>query len=61
MEMLDNMGAIIEASGEDRYQQIAADYAEVTAERKHGGGFKTALVVSPTHTEGGARHGCHPR
>lgn len=51
LEMLDNMGAIIEAAGENRYQQIAEDYASVTAERKHGGGFKTALVVSPTHRE----------
>lgn len=51
MSMLDDMGAIIEAEGEDRYKQIAADYAAVTAERKHGGAFKTALVVSPTHKE----------
>lgn len=51
MEMLDGMGAIIEAQGEQRYQQIAADYAAVTAEWKHGGGYKTALVVSPTHKE----------
>ena len=48
---LDSMGAIIEASGDARYQQIATDYAEVTAARKHGGGYKTALVVSPTHKE----------
>jgi len=52
IEMLDKSGAIIEASGEDRYRRIAADYAEVTAARKHGGGVKTALVVSPTHKEG---------
>jgi hypothetical protein len=52
IEMLDRSGAIIEASGDDRYRQIAADYAEVTAARKHGGGFRTALVVSPTHSEG---------
>jgi conjugative relaxase-like TrwC/TraI family protein len=51
IEILDRSGAIIEASGDDRYRQIAADYAEVTAARKHGGGFKTALVVSPTHRE----------
>ena len=50
--MLDSMGAIIEAKGDERYREIAADYAEVTAERKHGGAFKTALVVSPTHAEG---------
>ena len=51
IEMLNQMGAIIETSGEDRYRAIAADYAEVTSERKHGGGVKTALVVSPTHRE----------
>jgi conjugative relaxase-like TrwC/TraI family protein len=49
--MLDNAGAIIETSGEDRYRRIAGDYAEVTAARKHGGGMKSALVVSPTHRE----------
>jgi conjugative relaxase-like TrwC/TraI family protein len=50
--MLDSMGAIIEAQGDGRYRQIAADYADVTAQRKQGGAFKTALVVSPTHLEG---------
>jgi hypothetical protein len=49
--MLDAMGAIIEAEGDERYRQIAADYAQVTAARKHGGGLKTALVVSPTHKQ----------
>jgi conjugative relaxase-like TrwC/TraI family protein len=52
LEMLDRAGVIIEAPGENRYQRIAEDYAEVAAARKHGGGFKTALVVSPTHREG---------
>ena len=52
MEKLDGMGAIIDASGEERYQQIAADYAEAIAERKPDGKLKTALVVSPTHAEG---------
>jgi len=52
VRMLDGMGAITEASGEDRFRRIAADYAEVTATRKHGGAFKSALVVSPTHKEG---------
>jgi conjugative relaxase-like TrwC/TraI family protein len=51
IELLDRSGAIIEASGEERYRQIASDYAEATAARKHGGGYKTALVVSPTHRE----------
>jgi conjugative relaxase-like TrwC/TraI family protein len=52
MEMLDKMDAIIETTGEDRYRQIAADYAEVIKTRKADGKFKTALVVSPTHKEG---------
>jgi conjugative relaxase-like TrwC/TraI family protein len=51
LEVLDGMGAIIETPGANRYQQIADDYRQVTAARKHGGGFKTALVVSPTHKE----------
>jgi hypothetical protein len=50
--MLDSMGAVIEAQGDDRYREIARDYAEVTAERKKSGELKTALVVSPTHREG---------
>jgi conjugative relaxase-like TrwC/TraI family protein len=52
IEMLDKAGAIIEAPGANRYQHIAEDYAEVTSARKHGGGTKSALVVSPTHREG---------
>jgi conjugative relaxase-like TrwC/TraI family protein len=52
MEMLDNMGAIIEAEGDARYQAIAADYLAVTSQNKPGGAPKTALVVSPTHQEG---------
>jgi ATP-dependent exoDNAse (exonuclease V) alpha subunit len=49
--MLDDMGAIKEASGDKRYTQIASDYAAVISERKQGGGYKSALVVSPTHKE----------
>lgn len=52
IEMLDGMGAIVEAAGDARYRKIAADYAEVTATRKKAGELKTALVVSPTHKEG---------
>jgi ATP-dependent exoDNAse (exonuclease V) alpha subunit len=52
MEMLDKMGTIVEAEGEGRHRRIAKDYASVTSQRKHGGEFKTALVVSPTHAEG---------
>jgi ATP-dependent exoDNAse (exonuclease V) alpha subunit len=54
METLDNMGAVIEAQGDARYKQIAADYLDVTSQEKRGGEFKTALVVSPTNAE--ARH-----
>jgi conjugative relaxase-like TrwC/TraI family protein len=54
IERLDKMGAIIEAPGETRYRRIAGDYAAAIAERKQGGEFKSALVVSPTHGE--ARH-----
>jgi conjugative relaxase-like TrwC/TraI family protein len=51
IEMLDNMGAIIEAEGDGRYKTIAADYAKVTSESK-GKRLMSALVVSPTHREG---------
>jgi conjugative relaxase-like TrwC/TraI family protein len=50
LRMLDGMGAVVESQGEDRYRQLAADYAGITAQRK-GARFKTALVVSPTHKE----------
>jgi conjugative relaxase-like TrwC/TraI family protein len=52
IDMLDKAGAIIEATGEDRYRQIASDYADAIATRKPDGKFKSALVVSPTHAEG---------
>jgi conjugative relaxase-like TrwC/TraI family protein len=45
-EKLDQMGAIREAGGEERYRQLASDYAEAVARRK------SVLVVSPTHAEG---------
>jgi ATP-dependent exoDNAse (exonuclease V) alpha subunit len=48
---LDDMGAIIEAQGDERYKQIAGDYLAVTSQRTRGGELKTALVVSPTHAE----------
>jgi conjugative relaxase-like TrwC/TraI family protein len=50
-EMLDKMGAVIEASGDERYKKIAADYVDITSQRK-GKNLKTALVISPTHAEG---------
>ena len=45
-EKLDQMGAIKEAGAEERYRQLASDYADAVARRK------TVLVVSPTHAEG---------
>jgi conjugative relaxase-like TrwC/TraI family protein len=49
---LDAMGAISEIEGEERARQIAADYVAAISERR-GKEFKTALVVAPTHAEGG--------
>lgn len=43
---LDAMGAIVETSGDERYRQIASDYAAVTKEVKRDGTEKSALVVS---------------
>jgi conjugative relaxase-like TrwC/TraI family protein len=45
-EKLDQMGAIKEVGEEERYRQLANDYADALAARK------SALVVSPTHAEG---------
>lgn len=53
VDRLDRMGAIVEATGDDRYRTLAADYAEATAQLGRDGKAKTALVVSPTHAEGG--------
>jgi hypothetical protein len=50
--ILDNMGAIVEAQGDERYRQIASDYAAATMEKKADGTRKSALVVSPTHAQG---------
>lgn len=50
--MLDKMGAIVEAEGEERLRRIADDYVKSTAGRRKDGTQKTALVVSPTHREG---------
>jgi hypothetical protein len=51
--MLDAMGAIVEVTGDARYSQIADDYASVTKQYKADGKLKSALVISPTHKEGG--------
>lgn len=45
-ERLDDLGWIREVSEEERYQRLAADYLEAVFKGK------TALVVSPTHSEG---------
>jgi conjugative relaxase-like TrwC/TraI family protein len=45
-EKLDRMGAIKELPENERYKQLAKDYADAVSQRK------TALVVSPTHAEG---------
>lgn len=49
---LDRLGWIKEVPGGERDQQLAEAYLDAVHERKRGG-FKTALVVSPTHAEGG--------
>jgi conjugative relaxase-like TrwC/TraI family protein len=45
-EKLDQIGAIKELPENERYTQLAIDYANAVSRRK------TALVVSPTHAEG---------
>ncbi len=45
-EKLDQSGSIKELTDDERYRQLAQDYADTIARRK------TALVVSPTHAEG---------
>ncbi len=44
---LDKLGAVQEVPADERYQRLAADYLQAV---KDG---KSALVVSPTHAEGG--------
>jgi len=51
MDALDNMGAIIEVQGPERYKRIAEDYADIITQRKANGELKTSLVVAPTHAE----------
>ena len=51
MDALNDMGAIIEVQGQERYRRIAEDYADVITQRKANGEFKTSLVVAPTHAE----------
>ena len=51
-EQLDKLGWIREAPNSERNQQIANAYLSAVAEKKRGGEFKSALIVSPTHAEG---------
>ncbi|WP_269537012.1 MobF family relaxase [Cerasicoccus fimbriatus] len=50
-QKLDTLDAIKELDDDDRYQQLAHDYADKSAEKigRHG---KDVLVISPTHSEG---------
>ena len=48
---LDKLGWIREVDDSERYRELAGSYLEAVTERKKGGAFKTALVVSPTHAE----------
>jgi conjugative relaxase-like TrwC/TraI family protein len=45
-EMLDKMGAIVEASGQERRRMLVNDYMDAV------GDGETALVIAPTHAEG---------
>ena len=53
-EELDKLGWIREVGDEQRYQVLADAYLTAAAEKKAGGGHKSALVVSPTHAEAGS-------
>jgi conjugative relaxase-like TrwC/TraI family protein len=50
---LNRLGWIREVPDAERYQDLAAAYLAATAEKKRNGDYKTAIVVSPTHAEGG--------
>jgi conjugative relaxase-like TrwC/TraI family protein len=50
-EGLETLGWIRQVSDADRYQELAAAYLAVPAERSKNGKLKSALVVSPTHAE----------
>jgi conjugative relaxase-like TrwC/TraI family protein len=52
-EELDKLGWIKQVDDVDRYRQLAAAYLAAVAEKKRGGEYKSALVVSPTHAEAG--------
>jgi conjugative relaxase-like TrwC/TraI family protein len=50
---LDDLGWIRQVADEERYGQLAGAYMAAVAEKKKDGKHKSALVVSPTHAEGG--------
>ena len=50
---LDRLGWVREVPDGEREQLLAAEYLKAVAERKANGEHKTAVVVSPTHAEGG--------
>jgi conjugative relaxase-like TrwC/TraI family protein len=45
-DVLDNMGSVIEASGETRHGMLVADYLQASQDGK------SALIIAPTHGEG---------
>jgi hypothetical protein len=45
-EMLDKMGAIVEATGQDRHGMLVKEYVDATSDGE------SALVIAPTHAEG---------
>ena len=49
---LDKLGWIKQIPDAERDKQLATAYLAAVAEKKRGGGEKSALVVSPTHAEG---------
>ncbi|MFO0807547.1 MAG: MobF family relaxase [Gemmataceae bacterium] len=51
ISQLDALGWVKEVPETERYRLLATDYLRTVAEKKRGGGTKSALVVSPTHKE----------
>jgi conjugative relaxase-like TrwC/TraI family protein len=49
---LDKLSWIKQVADSDRDEQLAAAYLAAVSEKKRGGEYKSALVVSPTHAEG---------
>jgi conjugative relaxase-like TrwC/TraI family protein len=51
-DRLCELGWVQEVPTEERYQRLAADYAEATRPAKAGSKEVTALIIAPTHAEG---------